>query len=240
VKHYGSRRRHQDLAARCGELLAEVRRLQARLESVERASLPKEAACLPAATPPDPRALAAVLPRLRGEAPRPRGGRQGEAAGLRAALRGRPRRGARRRLRPREFLELLREEGIPASGVDLDAEMAACARAKGLDAVTGDLFAHLEALPDASLGGVFAAQVVEHLTTAELVALVRLARAKLAPGGRFLAETVNPTCLATFAGAFYLDLTTHPPDPPRGAALPPRGQRLHGGVPGVLSPMPRT
>ena len=106
-----------------------------------------------------------------------------------------------------EFLELLREAGIPAYGIDLDAEMAARAREKGLEVGVGDLHAHLAGLPDGSLGGIFAAQVVEHMGTPELVAFVRLAHAKLAPGGRLVAETVNPACLATFSGAFYLDLT---------------------------------
>ncbi len=106
-----------------------------------------------------------------------------------------------------EFLELLREAGVEAYGVDLDPEMTALCRERGLRAETGDLIAHLAGLPDGSLGGIFAAQVVEHLDTPRLLRFIQLAHAKLAPGGRLVAETINPACLATFAGAFYLDLT---------------------------------
>lgn len=207
-------RRYLELVARNGETLTEVRRLQARLESIERAGLPAEAIApalreLPAAAP-SPISYLAFEEKHRGP---------GEAvkAQQRAYLRhfaGVPGPVLDAGCGRGEFLELLREAGIAASGVDADAEMAARGREKGLEIAVGDLFAHLGALPDASLGGIFAAQVIEHLRTEELVAFVRLAHAKLAPGGRFVAETINPTCLATFSGAFYLDLThTRPVHP---------------------------
>ncbi|HEY7019051.1 MAG TPA: methionine biosynthesis protein MetW, partial [Gaiellaceae bacterium] len=60
-----------------------------------------------------------------------------------------------------EFLALLRAEGIDASGVDLDADMVAYARGEGLEVAEGDAVAHLESLEDGSLGGIFAAQLVE-------------------------------------------------------------------------------
>ena len=54
----------------------------------------------------------------------------------------------------------------------------------GLVADQADALATLEALPDGALGGVFCAQVIEHLTPEALIALVRLAHRKLRPGGR--------------------------------------------------------
>ena len=62
-----------------------------------------------------------------------------------------------------EFLELMRESGIQARGVDLDLDMILLCRDKGLDVSVDDAFAYLGALPDDSLGGIFAAQVIEHL-----------------------------------------------------------------------------
>ena len=59
-------------------------------------------------------------------------------------------------------LELLRDAGAPARGVDLDPGMVARARGKGVDVEQGDLVAHLERVADGSLGVLFAAQVVEH------------------------------------------------------------------------------
>src|SRR5262249_60939335 len=53
-----------------------------------------------------------------------------------------------------EMLELLREHGIAAYGIDTDDSMLTAASAAGLDVRNEDLFEHLAGLPDASLGGV--------------------------------------------------------------------------------------
>lgn len=116
-----------------------------------------------------------------------------------------------------EFLELCKEKGIPAQGVDINPEMAELCRERGLKVQAGDALAYLRDLPDASLGGILAAQVIEHLTLDELSELVGLAAAKLAPGAAFAAETINPQCLTTFSGAFYLDLTHQKPIHPEAA-----------------------
>ena len=65
-----------------------------------------------------------------------------------------------------EFLELLREAGIEARGVDADADMVAYARGEGLEVEQADALDHFATLGDGSLGGVFLAQVVEHLPPA--------------------------------------------------------------------------
>ena len=112
-----------------------------------------------------------------------------------------------------EFLELMREAGVPARGVEIGEEMAGICRAKGLDAETGDLFAILAALADESLDGVFCAHVVEHLPPERLPGMIRTAAAKLRPSGVLAIETPNPECLATFATHFYLDPTHARPVP---------------------------
>jgi SAM-dependent methyltransferase len=106
-----------------------------------------------------------------------------------------------------EFLELLREAGVTAHGVDLSADAVLCCREKGLDVVHADAFSHLAALPDESLGGIFCAQVIEHLPAAAAVRLVRLAYAKLRRGGVLLIETLNPECLLVHYRWFWMDLT---------------------------------
>ena len=75
----------------------------------------------------------------------------------------------------------------------------------------------MRGLEDDSLGGVLMAQVIEHLTLDQLMELVSLCVLKLKPGGAFIAETVNPQCLTTFSGAFYLDLTHNKPIHPEAA-----------------------
>jgi len=106
-----------------------------------------------------------------------------------------------------ELLELLRDNGIPAYGVDADERMVRHCRQKGLDARCEDITSHLTGLPDQSLGAVVALQLVEHLDFADLFQLLQMAYKKTRPEGVIILETVNPTCLTTFSGAFYADPT---------------------------------
>jgi 2-polyprenyl-3-methyl-5-hydroxy-6-metoxy-1,4-benzoquinol methylase len=106
-----------------------------------------------------------------------------------------------------EFLELLKEAGIKARGVDLDLDMVLYCQEKGLDVIKEDAYVYLESLPDEALGGLFAAQVVEHLEPSCLIELVHLCQRKLRPGGILIFETPNPVCLTVFARSFYMDFT---------------------------------
>jgi SAM-dependent methyltransferase len=106
-----------------------------------------------------------------------------------------------------ELLQLLREAGIEARGIDADADMVAYARGEGLDVEQADLLEHLERLDDGSLGGIFMGQVVEHLPPGVLVRSLELAAAKLRPGGVLLAETINP--LSPLALRHYFADLTH-------------------------------
>jgi SAM-dependent methyltransferase len=113
-----------------------------------------------------------------------------------------------------EFLGLMRREGIAATGVDRSAASVAHCRAQGLDAVEADFFAYLDAQPDASVGGIFCAQVIEHLQPPELPRLIALCARKLRRGAPAVFETPNPECLAIFASHFYIDPTHVRPVPP--------------------------
>jgi O-antigen chain-terminating methyltransferase len=104
-----------------------------------------------------------------------------------------------------EFLELMREHEISARGVDVNADMVYLCQQKELGVAQDDLLTYLQSLPNDSLGGVFAAQVIEHLSMEQLIRLVQLARQKLARSAPLVLETVNPECLLVFARAMYLD-----------------------------------
>jgi SAM-dependent methyltransferase len=106
-----------------------------------------------------------------------------------------------------EFLSLLKEAGISARGLDLNAEMVEVCRARGVTADRADAVTYLEGLPDASVGGLFAAQVVEHLSPDRLIALLRAAGRALRPGARLVLETINPSCWVAFFDSFLRDLT---------------------------------
>ena len=113
-----------------------------------------------------------------------------------------------------EFLETMREAGIPARGIDLSDESIATCRHKGLQAEKADLFEYLDALPEASLDGIFCAQVVEHIPPERLPEMIKLCASRLQREGVIAIETPNPECLAIFATHFYLDPTHTRPIPP--------------------------
>jgi len=105
-----------------------------------------------------------------------------------------------------EFLELLGEKGIVGYGVDLNAEMVAASCALGFHAVRQDAREYLAQLSPGSLGGIFAAQVIEHFPPAEIARLLELARNTLAGQGIVILETPNPICEEVLR-TFYIDPT---------------------------------
>jgi SAM-dependent methyltransferase len=106
-----------------------------------------------------------------------------------------------------ELLWELKQAGIEARGVDVNADMAAVARARGLDAAAGDALGFLTSAPDESLGGLVATQVIEHLEPAYLLRLIQAAYAKLQPGAPIVLETINPACWLAFFSSYIRDLT---------------------------------
>jgi SAM-dependent methyltransferase len=106
-----------------------------------------------------------------------------------------------------EFLNLLREQGVGARGLDLNHEMVEVCRAQGLEAVEGDALGYLRSLPQESLGGLFAAQVAEHLEPDYLLELLEEAFDKLRPGSAIVLETINPACWFAFFSSYIRDIT---------------------------------
>ncbi len=106
-----------------------------------------------------------------------------------------------------EFLELLKERGIKGRGLDLNHEMVEACRAAGLEVAEADVVSYLEGQPDASIGGLFAAQVVEHLEPGYLLRFLELAYHKLRPGAPIVLETLNPACWVAFFESYIRDIT---------------------------------
>jgi glycosyltransferase involved in cell wall biosynthesis/SAM-dependent methyltransferase len=109
-----------------------------------------------------------------------------------------------------EFLDLLAGEGIHAMGVDLDPGMVDICRGKGYEVAASDALDYLGALEDGSLGTVFSAQFIEHLSPADIVEYLRGAQRVLRGDGIFIAETVNPHSIQAFK-TFWTDLTHRAP-----------------------------
>ncbi len=106
------------------------------------------------------------------------------------------------------LVHFAREAGYDrVRGVDASAEQVAAARALGIEGVEhGDLLASVAALPDASQDVVVAFDVVEHLDSERLIALVDHVRRVLAPGGRWILHVPNGES-PLFGRIRYGDLT---------------------------------
>ncbi|MGE0592499.1 MAG: class I SAM-dependent methyltransferase [Vicinamibacterales bacterium] len=106
-----------------------------------------------------------------------------------------------------ELLALLAEAGTGARGIDLNPSMVDVCRERGLAAETADALTYLRNLSDGALGGLFAAQVVEHLEPAYLTRLLDVAFDRLRPGALLVLETINPACWFAFFESYLRDLT---------------------------------
>jgi O-antigen chain-terminating methyltransferase len=106
-----------------------------------------------------------------------------------------------------EFLELMQENKVPARGVESNTDMFLLCREKGLEVLQENLFDYLESVPDASIGGIFCSQVIEHLPSGLQIRLVALSHKKLKPGSPLVVETINPECLLALSRNFFLDPT---------------------------------
>ena len=91
--------------------------------------------------------------------------------------------------------------------MDTNREMVATACERGLDAVHADALVFLDTLPDGSLGGLMAAQVVEHLAPPYLSRLLAAAFQKLRAGAPIVVETINPACWLAFFSSYIRDFT---------------------------------
>lgn len=109
-----------------------------------------------------------------------------------------------------EFLQLMRENGITALGVDLYPEYVVEGELNDLDVRQGDGIQYLEQAGQ-TFGGIFVGQVIEHISFEQLVHLCRLAYQKLDSGAFLIMETPNPMSLSIFTSSFYIDPTHNKP-----------------------------
>lgn len=110
-----------------------------------------------------------------------------------------------------EVLEVLRDAGIEARGIDLDPAMVRRCHEKGLDQVeVADAVGFLQSAAAGSLGAVFAGQVIEHLSYDALVSFIGAAHRALRTDGLLVMETVNPHCSQALKH-FWIDPTHHHP-----------------------------
>lgn len=113
-----------------------------------------------------------------------------------------------------EWLELLRENQLHGTGIDLNRVALAMCRERALPATEAEAIAYLRSLPDASLGAVTAFHVIEHLQLQPLLDLLDETHRVLKPGGMAIFETPNPNNMFVGTRYFYIDPTHLRPVPP--------------------------
>jgi len=113
-----------------------------------------------------------------------------------------------------EWLELLKEVGFDAQGIDLDDGMLAVCRAIGLKVQTCDAVEFLKGLPGESQVIVSGFHIAEHMPFVDLQALVQEAFRVLKPAGLLILETPNSENIVVGSSNFYLDPTHQRPVPP--------------------------
>lgn len=112
-----------------------------------------------------------------------------------------------------EWLELLRDWDIPASGIDSNHELVEMCCEMSLDVRHGHLPRILSSIPGESLSALTAFHVLEHVSFADLLEIIDHAVRILKPGGIAIFETPNPGNIFVGAKNFYLDPTHHHPIP---------------------------
>ena len=110
-----------------------------------------------------------------------------------------------------EWLAILRENHIPASGIDSNIACVSECKENGLSVSLGDLLDALRQLPDASFGAITLFQVLEHLPFEKVVEVLRESRRALIPGGVFIGEVPNSETLRVGASTFWIDPTHQRP-----------------------------
>jgi len=114
-----------------------------------------------------------------------------------------------------EFLELLKEKGYEAEGIDINEQMVNICRDKSLLCEKSDILKKLAQYEDNTLGGIFSSQVIEHLPPPYLKRMIELSYFKIRPQGSIVLETINPASVFALVQVYYLDISHQQPVHPQ-------------------------
>jgi SAM-dependent methyltransferase len=102
-----------------------------------------------------------------------------------------------------DFVEMLTEQGISATGVDLDPKACEAVRSRGLDVICQDVLDYLERVEPESIDGIFSAHLVEHLNYRQVLRMLELGLRVLKPGGILVLVTPNVRSMYAHLESFY-------------------------------------
>lgn len=118
-----------------------------------------------------------------------------------------------------EWLELLKEEGYDAVGIDLNRVMVEECRKRELKVDFCDALEYLKGLKDNSLSMISGFHIIEHLDFEMFVKVLDEAVRVLKQGGMILFETPNPVNLEVGTSEFYIDPSHKNPLHPKSTAF---------------------
>jgi len=109
-------------------------------------------------------------------------------------------------------LDLLKEIGVDAEGIDIMPDAVAYCRAKGHQVQVAEATEFLSA-KTAAYDGIFCSHVIEHLDVPEAERLLELGFRAMRPGGIMIVVTPNPVDIEIIGEVFWLDRTHRRPYP---------------------------
>ena len=112
-----------------------------------------------------------------------------------------------------EWLEILKQHGVNAQGIDQRPAMVAECKGHDLDAFQGEIVQWITSQPDDTYDLVTAFHVIEHMPFDQLDRLLREIYRILVPKGMVLLETPNPENIHVATHMFYRDPTHRHPVP---------------------------
>lgn len=112
-----------------------------------------------------------------------------------------------------EWLEVLKDAGLQAKGIDSNHILVERCRSLSLDVSEAEALTHLRSLAENTLNAVTAFHFAEHLPIKTLIRFFDEVCRALNPGGVFILETPNPENLLVGSCNFYLDPTHKHPIP---------------------------
>lgn len=104
-----------------------------------------------------------------------------------------------------EFLELAHQAGYQVKGLTQNTDLRLLCQEKGLEVLQTPVLPYLVDLPADSVGGVFAAQLLDTLAPQSAIALVQQTYRILQRGGPIVLELLNPLCPAVLNQQWFLD-----------------------------------
>ena len=114
-----------------------------------------------------------------------------------------------------EWLELLKKEGYPATGIDINPEFVESCKKNGLRVEQTDLFEFLKRQGEQRYKLITGFHIIEHITFEQQQLLLQQVLSLLAPDGLLILETPNPENVTVGSCNFYIDPTHIRPVPPQ-------------------------